>query len=92
MACEICGNKPMNCDCTEGDKKAYDLEDELNQLKSEMSNEREQERKMLFKQVALVWLEEHRFRNSVYDSDLDDVRQVTESIITAANKFAKEQS
>jgi hypothetical protein len=38
MTCPICGNKPMNCDCTEGDKKANDLEDELASLREE--NER----------------------------------------------------
>jgi hypothetical protein len=51
---------------------------------------KEQERKELFKQVAIVWLRDRLITNPVYDSDLDTVRQTTEAILVAADKFSKE--
>jgi hypothetical protein len=33
MSCDICGQKRFNCDCTEGDIKAYNLEQENSELK-----------------------------------------------------------
>ena len=37
MACPICDQKPMNCDCTEAEKRMYseaeDLEDEVTRLR-----------------------------------------------------------
>lgn len=35
MSCSICGNKPANCDCTKGDRQAYELQDELDRLRAE---------------------------------------------------------
>jgi hypothetical protein len=39
MACPICDQKPMNCDCTETERRLYaetqDLEEEVERLRSE---------------------------------------------------------
>lgn len=34
--CPICELKTMNCDCTEGDKRAYELDEEIENLRNEV--------------------------------------------------------
>lgn len=33
MSCDICGNKPMNCDCAEADRRVVELEEELEEIR-----------------------------------------------------------
>lgn len=88
MTCPICGNKPMNCDCTQEARQLYSLRQEMAE-KEDSSDYNE--RRELFKSVALIFIKQREFRNSLYDSDLDDVRQTTETILQAASNFSKDK-
>lgn len=33
MGCPICGNKPANCDCTDSDRKAHDMDEMVYRLR-----------------------------------------------------------
>ena len=35
-ACRICGQKGLNCDCTDSDRKAYELEEETEEAEEKI--------------------------------------------------------
>lgn len=93
MSCEICGNKPMNCDCSREAKELYylrqELEEQRQQTKANIINSSGLERRELFKAVAIGTI---RCLNGDYFVwDVADAKRITEDILAAVDEFEKEQ-
>lgn len=98
MICEICGNKPMNCDCSREAKELFylrqELEEQREQTKANIINSSGQERRELFKQVAVRLIDgkdgfaELKLVEPWY---VIEARVITEAILKAADEFEKEQ-
>lgn len=93
MSCEICGNKPMNCDCSREAKELYylrqELEEQRQQTKANIINSSGFERRELFKQVALKTI--HRYESNGGDFrcywDERSARRITDEILTEADTY-----
>ena len=94
MTCPICSNKPMNCDCSKEAKELYYLREEMEQENSKRlealkpANLREQERRELFKTVAISLSAQYSLWG---DSYFKEVKSLTEAILKSADNFAKEE-
>lgn len=95
MTCPICTNKPANCDCTQEAKELYYLRDALEQAANRTATAEEadqQRRRDLFERVALRCIKDFSQPTDTggyFVCELEAAKQITNEILTAADKFVK---
>lgn len=62
MSCPICGNKPMNCDCTSLEKEQfYEIED----LSAEVEKLRDWQKRAVFELINSLWRVDSFYRDAM---------------------------